>query len=82
MLLIHDGAPAHFNLNVWHFLNTIYGRRWIGAYETTAWPSRLSDLNTCDYYLWDILNASGKCGRFIKQNNDNCRTYPEQSRRV
>jgi hypothetical protein len=55
MWFMHDGAPAHFTLNVRHFLNVSYGPQWIGRGGPTAWPPRSPDLNRCDFYLWGYI---------------------------
>jgi hypothetical protein len=54
---MHDGAPAHFTLNVRHFLNVSYGPQWIGRGGPTAWPPRSPDLNSCDFYLWGYMKS-------------------------
>jgi hypothetical protein len=57
MWFMHDGAPAHFTLNVRHFLNVSYGPQWIGRGGPTAWPPRSPDLNSCNFYLWGYMKS-------------------------
>jgi hypothetical protein len=57
MWFMHDGAPAHFNLLVRHYLNRRFPLRWIGRGGPTAWPARSQDLNPLDYYLWGHLKS-------------------------
>jgi len=54
MWFVHDGAPAHFQLNVRQFLDTEYSERWIGrgAPAPRSWPPRSPDCNPIDFYLW------------------------------
>jgi hypothetical protein len=40
-----------------HHLNNVYGLRWIGRGEPTAWPASSPDLNSCDYYLGGYMKA-------------------------
>lgn len=48
----HDGAPAHYSLQVRDFLNREYGSRWIGRGGPVQWPARSPDLTPLDFYLW------------------------------
>lgn len=57
MYFMHDGAPAHFSLQVRQFLTNVYGERWIGRGGPIAWPPRSPDLNSCDYYLWGYMKS-------------------------
>lgn len=52
MWLQHDGAPAHYSLQVRQFLNRAYPGRWIGRGGTIRWPPRSPDLNPIDFFLW------------------------------
>lgn len=58
----HDGAPAHYGVNVRNWLNERFVGRWIGRGGPTPWPPRSPDLNPLDYYLWgrikDIVYAT------------------------
>jgi hypothetical protein len=54
---MHDGAPAHFSRAVRDVLSNTYHGRWIGRGGPTAWPPRLSDLNSPDFYLWGHLKT-------------------------
>lgn len=54
---MHDGAPAHFSLNVRRHLNNTFGEQWIGRGGPVAWPPRSPDLNPLDFYLWGHLKS-------------------------
>lgn len=55
MWYMHDGAPAHFAVNVRTHLDHQYGEKWIGRGGPIAWPPRSPDLNPLDFYLWGHL---------------------------
>lgn len=57
MWFMHDGAPAHFALNVRQFLNETYGNRWIGRGGPNSWPARSPDLNPLDFYFWGHIKS-------------------------
>ncbi|XP_031329394.1 uncharacterized protein LOC116181049 [Photinus pyralis] len=52
-----DGCPAHFGLNVRHFLNNSFPNHWIGRSGTINWPARSPDLAPCDFFLWGHLKS-------------------------
>lgn len=52
IIFMHDGAPAHFALNVRGFLNVNYPNKWIGRGGPLRWPARSPDMNPLDYFLW------------------------------
>jgi len=54
---MHDGAPAHFPINVRNFLNNHFPQKWIGRGGPVAWPARSPDMNPLDYYLWGHLKS-------------------------
>lgn len=54
---MHDGAPAHYTLDVRHYLDDTYGNRWIGRGGPVQWPARSPDLNPIDYYVWGHLKS-------------------------
>nr|XP_042901341.1 uncharacterized protein LOC122269952 [Parasteatoda tepidariorum] len=51
----HDGAPAHFSIDVRNYLNATFGARWIGRGGPIPWPPRSPDLSSLDYFLWGHL---------------------------
>lgn len=53
----HDGAPAHFVLNVRRHLDEEYGTRWIGRGGPVQWPARSPDLTPLDFFLWGRIKA-------------------------
>ena len=57
MWLQHDGAPAHFRINVRRHLNIIFPRCWIGQGVPVAWPARSLNLSPLDFYLWGHLKG-------------------------
>lgn len=58
MYFLHDGAPAHFAIDVRIHLNNHFGQRWIGRGGPHAWPARSPDLNPMDFYLWGHLKST------------------------
>lgn len=50
MLLQHDGAPAHYSMQVRNHLNQAFGHRWIGRGGPTKWPPRSPDLTSLDFF--------------------------------
>jgi hypothetical protein len=57
MWFMHDGAPAHFELNVRAELDRKFQENWIGRGGPVPWPARSPDLNPLDYYLWGHLKS-------------------------
>ena len=57
MWLMHDGAPAHFSINVRRHLNTTFPGRWIERGDPVAWPARSPDLNPLDFWFWGHLKS-------------------------
>ena len=48
----HDGAPAHFVLDVKEYLNNVFPNRWIGRSGPVQWPPRSPDLTPMDFFIW------------------------------
>ncbi|XP_058810561.1 histone-lysine N-methyltransferase SETMAR-like [Phymastichus coffea] len=61
IILMHDGAPAHFAQPVRDHLDESYPE-WIGRGGTVEWPARSPDHNPLDYYVW------GTCKEAIYSN--------------
>lgn len=59
MWYMHDGAPAHFSLEVRRFLSNRFPRRWIGRGQEAPinWPARSPDLNMLDFYFWGYMKT-------------------------
>ena len=57
MWFMHDGAPAHFSLEVREFLNRTFNNRWAGRGGPQPWPPRSPDLNSLDFFLWAHLKT-------------------------
>lgn len=58
MWIQHDGAPAHYGIEVRNYLNNNYPGRWIGrGSQTLAWPARSPDLTPLDFYVWGTLKS-------------------------
>lgn len=51
----HDGAPAHYALDIRTWLDEKFPRRWIGRRGPIEWPARSPDLTPCDFFLWGYL---------------------------
>jgi hypothetical protein len=49
--IMHDGAPAHFNLIARRYLNQKLPGWWIGRGGPIAWPPRSPDLTPLEFYL-------------------------------
>lgn len=54
---MHDGAPAHYTLQVREYLNDVFGQKWIGRGGPVAWPPRSPDLNPIDFYIWGHMKS-------------------------
>lgn len=53
LILIQDGAPPHYAVEVRDYLNARFPDRWIGrASPGINWPARSPDLNVNDFFLW------------------------------
>ena len=55
----HDGAPPHWKLTVWTYLNDNLPRRWIGRASVEdnvmlKWPPRSPGLTPCDFFSGDM----------------------------
>ena len=48
----HDGAPAHFALDVREYLNNVFPNRWIGRGGPVHWPPHSPDLTPMDFFIW------------------------------
>jgi hypothetical protein len=57
MWYMHDGAPAHFSIQVRNHLNDAYPGRWKGRGSPVAWPARSSDRNPSDFFVWGHLKT-------------------------
>ena len=42
---MHDGAPAHYSIEVRNYLNETLDNKWIGRGGPVPWPPRSPDLN-------------------------------------
>lgn len=58
MWLQHDGAPAHYSMQVRNHLNEAFGNRWIGRGGPTKWPPRSPDLTSLDFFLWGFVKET------------------------
>ena len=48
----HDGAPAHFSLDVREYLNNVFPNPWSGRGGPVQWPPRSPDLTPMDFFIW------------------------------
>ena len=53
----HDGAPAHFALDVREYLNNVFPNRWIGRGGPVQWPPRSPDLTPMDFFIWGEMKC-------------------------
>ncbi|GFW96021.1 transposase-like protein [Trichonephila clavipes] len=53
----HDGAPAHFSIDVRAHLQNTFPGGWIGRGGPIAWPARSPDLSPLDFFLWGFLKG-------------------------
>jgi hypothetical protein len=52
LILVQDGAPPHFALDVRDWLDRRFSGRWSGRRGPHEWPARSPDLTPCDFFLW------------------------------
>ena len=64
MIFQQDGAPAHYALQVRHWLDNCMPERWIGRRGPYDWPARSPDLTPCDFFLWGYLKDTVYRTRF------------------
>ena len=50
MWMQHDGAPPHYALCSGQVINEIFDEMWIVRGGPVAWPPRLPDLTSPDYF--------------------------------
>ena len=55
MWMLHDGVPPHYALYSRQMMNEIFEQKWIGRGGPVAWPPRLLDLTSPDYFLWGFV---------------------------
>lgn len=72
IIFMHDGAPAHWSIDVRRYLDVAYPNKWIGRGGPMRWPARSPDLNICDYFLWGHIKQI--VYRNDVQNRDTTRT--------
>ncbi|CAH1957620.1 unnamed protein product [Acanthoscelides obtectus] len=53
----HDGAPAHFAVQVRAYLAQRFGHRWIARGGAVSWPPRSPDLSSLDFFLWGHVKS-------------------------
>ena len=53
----HDGAPAHFDLDVREYLNNVYPNSWIGRGGPVEWPPSSPDLTPMDFFIWGEMKC-------------------------
>jgi hypothetical protein len=51
-VFMHDEAPPHFLPTVRKHMNQTFGKQWIGRGGPVSRPSRSSDLNPLEFWLW------------------------------
>ena len=66
IFLTHDGAPMHFVNSVIQLIKRRFRNdRIISYYFQTAWPSKLPDLNSSDFWLQGYLNNIAMSGLIV-----------------
>lgn len=55
MVFMHDGAPAHYAIDVQNWLNRFFPGRWIGRGGPIFWPPRSPDMNILDFFVWGYI---------------------------
>ncbi|EFN81496.1 hypothetical protein EAI_12202, partial [Harpegnathos saltator] len=53
----HDGAPAHFCLEVREVLNAQFPDRCQSSGSPIIWPARSPDLNVLDFFIWGYIKS-------------------------
>jgi hypothetical protein len=54
---MHDGAPAHFAVQLRQHLNQMYPEKWIGRAGPIRWPPRSPDINPLDFCIWGYVKS-------------------------
>jgi hypothetical protein len=54
MWYMHDGAPAHFSIQVGNHLNNTYPGKWIGCGSPMAWLAWSPDLSPLDFFVMKL----------------------------
>ena len=57
MIVLNDGAPPHYSLEVREFLNRKLPNRLMGRGGLIEWPSRSPDLTLCDCFFWGYIKG-------------------------
>jgi hypothetical protein len=52
LILMQDGAPPHFALDVRDWLDRRFPGCWLGCRGPHEWPARSHNLTPCDFFLW------------------------------
>ena len=55
MWMEHDGAPPHYALCSRQVMYEIFDEKLIGRGGPVAWPPRLPDLTSPNYFLWSFV---------------------------
>ena len=55
MSMQHGGATPHYALRSRQVMNEIFDEKWIARSGSVAWPPRLPDLTSPDYFLWGFV---------------------------
>ena len=56
LVLVQDGAPAHWSVRVRNLLDVVFPNRWIGRDSGfICWPPRSPDLTPMDFYVWSDI---------------------------
>ena len=58
MIFQQDGAPLHFSIEVRHYLDNRFPKRWIGRGGAIRWAPPSSGLTPLDFYLWKYMKST------------------------
>jgi hypothetical protein len=57
MIFQQDGAPPHFAIIVYDYLNNTFRNTWIGRAAPKHWAPRYSDLTPLNFFAWDFIKS-------------------------
>ena len=73
---LHDGAPAHYAVEVREWFDRNFPNKWIGRNGPVLWPPRSPDLNPCDFFMGlheaGSLSNSSEYGARVDKSHSKC----------
>ena len=58
MIFQQDGTPLHFSIEVRHYLDNRFPKRWIGRGGAIRWTPPSPSLILLDFYLWKYIKST------------------------